>query len=148
MKATMTCVLSSSILIVALVAVRAAQQPREEPNPLFEAQKKHKLIAPIMEKKLRYTHELITSLATEDFARMADDARELRLIGETALMKVSPNLEYTKYSAEFSSIVDELGQRAKAHDLNGATLSYIRLTMNCVECHKYVRDKNILGRNR
>ena len=79
---------------------------------------------------------------------MADDARELRLIGDSTLLKISPNLEYAKYSIEFSSIVDELGRRAKDHDLNGATLSYIRLTVNCVECHKYVRDKNIFGRNR
>jgi hypothetical protein len=148
MKATLTCVLTSSALILALVAVRAAQPPGEQPNPLLEAEKKHKTIAPIMEKKLQYTHRLITSLATEDFARMADDARELRLIGNSTLLKISPNLEYAKYSIEFSSIVDELGRRAKDHDLNGATLSYIRLTVNCVECHKYVRDKNIFGRNR
>ena len=148
MRTALATVLVSSVLVLVLVGVRAAQEPREKANPLFEAEKRHKLLAPIMEKKLRYTHQLITSLATEDFARMAIDARELKLIGETALMKVSPNLGYVKYSAEFSSVVEELGRRAKAHDLNGATLSYIRLTMNCVECHKYVRDENILGRNR
>ncbi len=57
-------------------------------------------------------------------------------------------MEYIKFSAAFSSVVEELGRRAKAHDLNGVTLSYIRLSMNCVECHKFVRDQNILGRNR
>jgi hypothetical protein len=140
--------LASSALVLVLVGVRAAQEPRERPKPLFEAERQHKLLAPIMEKKLRYTHRLITSLAIEDFKQMALDARELKLIAETSLMKVSPNLEYARFSAEFSSVVEELGHRAKDHDLNGATLSYIRLTMNCVECHKYVRDKNILGRNR
>jgi hypothetical protein len=91
---------------------------------------------------------LITSLTIEDFAQMALDVRELKLIGETTLMKVSPNLEYVKYSTEFSSGVEDLGRRAKAQDLNGATLSSIRLTMNCVECYKYVRDKNLFGRKR
>ena len=42
MKATLMCVLTSSALILALVAVRAAQPPGEQPNPLLEAQKKHK----------------------------------------------------------------------------------------------------------
>ena len=41
-----------------LVGVRAAQVPSERPNMLFEAEMQHKLIAPIMEKKLRYTHRL------------------------------------------------------------------------------------------
>ena len=79
---------------------------------------------------------------------MALDARELKLIGETTLMKISPNVEYVRFSTEFGAVVEELGRRAKAHDLNGATLSFIRLTMNCVECHKHVRDKNLLGHNR
>ena len=30
--------------------------------------------------------------------------------------------------------------KAKAKNLDGATLAYVRLTMNCIECHKYVRD--------
>jgi hypothetical protein len=41
------------------------------------------------------------SLATEDFAHMAVDAGELRRIGETTLMKVSPSQEYVKYAIEF-----------------------------------------------
>ena len=41
-----------------LVGVRAAQVPSERPNLLFEAEMQHQLIAPIMEKKLRYTHRL------------------------------------------------------------------------------------------
>jgi hypothetical protein len=148
MRTALATTLASSFVILLLVGVRAAQEPSERPNPLFEAERQHKVLAPIMDKKLRYTHRLITSLAIEDFQQMALDARELKLIGETTLMKVSPNLEYVRFSTEFSSVVEELGHRAKAHDLNGATLSYIRLTMNCVDCHKYVRDTNILGRNR
>jgi hypothetical protein len=43
----------SSVLILVLVGVRAAQVPSERPNTLFEAELQHKLIAPIMAKKLR-----------------------------------------------------------------------------------------------
>ena len=50
--------LGSSVLILVLVGVRAAQVPSEHPNTLFEAEMQHKLIAPIMEKKLRYTYRL------------------------------------------------------------------------------------------
>ena len=148
MRTASASVLASSVLILALAGVRAAQEPGSRPNPLVEAEKQHKFLAPIMDRKLRYTHRLITSLAIEDFKQMASDAHELKRIGETTLIKISPSLEYVRFSTEFSSVIGELEHRAKDHDLNGAMLSYIRLTMNCVDCHKYVRDKNVLGRNR
>ena len=146
MKAALTSLLAA--LVPVLGVVRAAQEPGAQPNARDDTERQHKILAPVMAKKLRYAHQLMTSLATEDFARMAIDAGELKRIGETTLMKVSPNQEYVKYAIEFSSVVEELGRRARAHDLNGVTLSYTRLTMNCVECHKYVRDKSIFGRNR
>jgi hypothetical protein len=148
MRLALGSVLGSSILILVLVGVRAAQQPRDQANPVAEARQQHRILEAAMDAKLRHTHRLITSLAVEDFARMAQDAAELRRIGESALLKISPDVEYVKFCTEFSTVVEELGRRAKAHDLNGATLSFIRLTMNCVECHKHVRDKNLAGRNR
>jgi hypothetical protein len=52
-KATLTSVVASSVLILVLVAVRAAQEPREETNPLSEAEKTQRILALIVEKKLR-----------------------------------------------------------------------------------------------
>jgi hypothetical protein len=77
--------LGSSVLILVLVGIGAAEVPSEPPNTLLEAEMQHKLIAPIREKKPRYTHRSITSLAIEDFKQMALDARELRPIGGTRL---------------------------------------------------------------
>jgi hypothetical protein len=148
MRAALTTLLSASVLVLALGGVLAAQQPKAQPGAGDDAEQRRKVLATAMAKKLQYAHQLMTSLAVEDFARMAIDAGELKRIGETTLMKVSPDQEYVKYATEFSTVVEELGRRAKAHDLNGATLSYLRLTMNCVECHKYVRGKSIFGRNR
>jgi hypothetical protein len=148
MKATIQGLSAACVLALALGGVGAAQDRGARPDARDDAEQRRKILASAMAKKLRHAHQLMTSLATEDFAQMAIDAGELKRIGETALMKASPNEDYIKYATEFSSVVEELGRRAKAHDLNGATLSYMRLTMNCVECHKYVRDKSILGRNR
>jgi hypothetical protein len=66
------------------------------------------------------------------------------VLGEESLRRISPNLTYLKYCGEFTSIAEELERRAKEEDLNGATLSYIKLTVNCVECHKFTRDNRIL----
>jgi hypothetical protein len=102
----------------------------------------------IMEQKLKHSQMLLQGLAVEDFDMIRDHARELRRIGEESLARVSPNITYVKYSAEFVSIVDELERRAKEEDLNGATVSYVRMTINCIECHKFTRDSRILGKDR
>jgi hypothetical protein len=98
----------------------------------------------IMEQKLKHAQGLLEGLAQEDYPMIRDHALELRRAGEDSLKLISPNLTYVKYVTEFVSIADELDRRAKEEDLNGATLSYIRLTMNCVECHKFTRDNQIL----
>jgi hypothetical protein len=99
----------------------------------------------IMKAKLKHSQFLIDGLAREDYGLIRDHASELRKLGEDALKRISPNITYVKYCAEFVSIAEELDRRAKEEDLNGATLSYIRLTINCVECHKFTRDSRILG---
>ena len=41
---------------------------------------------------------------------------------------------------EFQRLSDEMDRKAKEKTIDGATLAYLRLTMNCVNCHKYVRQ--------
>ena len=105
-------------------------------------------LKPIMEQKLKHSQALLEGLAQEDFVLIRDRRRELRRIGEESLTRIAPNLTYVKYATEFVTIVDELDRRAKEEDLNGATVSYIRLTINCVECHKFTRDNRILDQRK
>jgi hypothetical protein len=48
--------------------------------------------------------------------------------------------EYIVFTSEFQRLTDELVQKAREKNMDGATLAYLRLTMNCVNCHKYVRQ--------
>jgi hypothetical protein len=105
-------------------------------------------ISQVMKEKLKHSQFLLDGLAREDFALIRDHAGELKRLGEDSLKRISPNLTYVKYCAEFVSIADELGRKAKDEDLNGVTLSYIRLTINCVDCHKFTRDERILDQRR
>jgi hypothetical protein len=147
MRRTLTkAVLACAALTLALTGARAAQGPEARPSPREDPGGQREVLNRAMAKKLKHTQELIAALAVEDFTRLADNARSLKAIGEQTLAKVSPNLTYVKYSAEFTSLADELARRAKESDLNGATLSYVRLTINCVECHKFTRDQRVLGR--
>jgi hypothetical protein len=126
------------VLVAAVVGAFSAAGQEPPKNDLKQ----------IMERKLKHAQTLLEGLAEEDFPLIRDNARELRKVGEDSLKRISPNLTYVKYVAEFVSIVDELDRRAKDENLNGTTLSYIRLTMNCVECHKFVRDDRILDQRK
>ena len=136
--------LGASALVLAMAGALAAQGPALPQNPRDDPEQVRKVLNQAMAKKLKHAQELVAALALEDFVRLADNARTLRQIGQDTLWKVSPNLTYVKYSAEFASAAEELERRAKERDLNGATLSYVRLTISCVECHKFIRDNRIL----
>jgi hypothetical protein len=98
----------------------------------------------LMRHKLKQSQSVLEGLVQNNARMIMDNARELRKVGEDSQWRVSPNISYIKYSEEFVRLADLLGQRAKENDLSGATLAYLRMTINCIECHKYVRDNRIV----
>ena len=45
-----------------------------------------------------------------------------------------------KTFATRGKLLDRIESIAKAKNIDGATLAYVQLTVNCVNCHKYVRE--------
>jgi hypothetical protein len=68
----------------------------------------------------------------------------MRELSEDARWQVSPNVNYLRLSAEFQDLAGELATTAKDKNLDGATLAYVKLTMNCVKCHKLVRAERLI----
>jgi hypothetical protein len=98
--------------------------------------------AEFMRAKLGYSQKTLAGLTLEDFDAIADSAKELRRLSEAAEWNVPtmPNaVDYVVYTREFQRLTDEMADAAKSKNLDGATLAYLRVTMNCVNCHKYVR---------
>ncbi len=96
-----------------------------------------------MRAKLEYSKGLIEGLTLEDYPLISKNARALKALSVAAEWEVPmiPNVEqYLPYTNEFQGLCDELVANAKERDIDGATLVYVRLTLNCVNCHKYVRD--------
>lgn len=98
--------------------------------------------AEFMRLKLDYSKKVLEGLVSEDFASIIEGGRKLNLLSKAAEWQVPtiPNAEeYLHYTTDFQRIVDDLIKNARAKNLDGATLAYTRLTINCVGCHKYVR---------
>lgn len=95
-----------------------------------------------MRKKLDYAQGLIEGLTLEDHRLITENARALKVLSQQAEWEVPmiPNVEqYLPYTTEFQRLCDELMKNGREANTDGATLTYVRLTLNCVNCHKYVR---------
>jgi hypothetical protein len=98
-----------------------------------------------MRQKLELAKNALEGLAVQDFALIAKNAKAMREVGEDARWRVSPNPNYLRLSAVFRDLADELATKANQEKLDGATLAYVKLTINCVECHKLVRDDRLIS---
>lgn len=115
------------------------------PTPLLLGQDKEKSPPSrrdFMRQKLEFSKQILEGLTTENYESLGKGAKALRRLSRAAEWEVPtiPNAtEYVTFTAEFQRLCDELTLKAKEKNIDGATLAYLRITMNCVNCHKYVR---------
>jgi hypothetical protein len=95
-----------------------------------------------MRQKLEFSKSVLEGLSLEQYAQIEKNARALKKLSEAAEWEVPmiPNAtEYVALTSDFQRHADDLAKNAKEHNIDGATLAYLKLTMSCVQCHKYVR---------
>jgi hypothetical protein len=122
-----------SVGIALAAATLAAQQGAERPRSRAE----------FMRMKLEFSKKVLEGLTLEDYPTISKNAKALKRLSEAAEWEVPiiPNAtDYVAFTSEFQRLADEMDRKAKDKNIDGATLAYLRLTMNCVTCHKYVRQ--------
>jgi hypothetical protein len=95
-----------------------------------------------MRQKLNFSKDVLEGLALEQFTSIEKNARALRRLSEAAEWEVPtiPNAtDYVALTTQFQREADELAKQAKERNIDAATLAYLKLTMTCVQCHKFVR---------
>ena len=118
-----------ALFAAALAAREGVQRPRSR--------------AEFMRMKLEYSKKVLEGLTLEDYETISKNAKALKRLSEAAEWEVPiiPNAtDYVAFTSEFQRLADEMDRKAKDKNIDGATLAYLRLTMNCVTCHKYVRQ--------
>jgi cytochrome c556 len=117
---------------IAMSTIRAEQTPK-------------RTRAAFMRQKLDFSKDALEGLALEQFAVIEKSAKALKVLSEAAEWEVPtiPNAtDYVAMTTEFQRNADELLKQAKARNIDGATLAYLKVTMSCVQCHKFVRFAN------
>jgi hypothetical protein len=109
--------------------------------------KKEADVKELMQQKLKHSQKILEAIATNDFDGLAKHADELIILSKEAEWKVLKTPRYEAYSNDFRRNAEALVQSAKEKNLDGAALAYVDLTLNCVKCHKHVREVRMTRRD-
>lgn len=99
-----------------------------------------KPVKTFMHAKLAHSQDILEGLAIENYDQIAKSAQSLTLLSEEAGWNVLQTAEYTRQSDLFRRNTKALTDAARKRNLDGATLAFVQVTLNCVECHKHVRS--------
>src|SRR5947209_6212822 len=94
----------------------------------------------LMHQKLVRSQDLLEGISVGDFDKIEKNADELLVLSNKAEWMVLQTPRYKMYSDDFRRAAEELGRNARKKNLDAASLSYVEMTLNCVRCHKYVRE--------
>lgn len=109
--------------------------PQDEPPVVRD-------VSGFMAKKLDSSREIVGGLAMEDYDAISKAAQDLLLLSHEADWNVITTKSYLQMSSDFRSSVGRLRDAGHDKNIDSATLAYFEVTLNCVRCHKYVRDQN------
>ena len=97
-------------------------------------------LAAFMQAKLTHSEKTLEGLAKGDFELIAKHSQAISLLCVDEQWSVMKTPEYQERSNEFRRNVDAITNGARKKNLDAATLAYVNATLNCVSCHKYVRE--------
>jgi hypothetical protein len=104
-------------------------------------------VADLMKRKLAESQKLLAGIALGDFDEITRHSEELIVISNQAEWKVLRTPRYEIYSNEFRRTAETIVKNARQKNLDGAALGYVDMTLNCVKCHKYVREERMTRRD-
>lgn len=149
MKLLLTLLMSGVTGFVVAAGVRD-EKPKTGQTPKKPAVKKKKSIRPknsklthFMRGKLTASQSVLDGLVTEDFKKIEKGGLKLLVMSKAADWQVFKTGTYAQYSAEFQRTTDRLVKMAKKKQLDSAALSYMHVTMTCINCHKYVKKERL-----
>ncbi|AMV20148.1 hypothetical protein [Planctomyces sp. SH-PL14] len=121
----------------------AAAQDAPRPSPSRPGFERTKELQQFMRKKLDASNRILEGLVTEDSRLVKSGADELAKMCEAETWRISKDVMYRQFSDDFQRVTKLLGESAQAGDLDKAMVRWVDVTMQCVDCHRFVRDKLI-----
>jgi hypothetical protein len=99
--------------------------------------------AELMQKKLKASQKVLEGVAKNDFDAVQTNADALIDISNKAEFNSIKSADYEMFSNQFRRTAESLIKNAKDKNTDGAALAYVDMTLVCVKCHKYVRERKM-----
>jgi hypothetical protein len=138
-KIFMGAVIVTLVAAMPYVSGHGSESKKDEPKKV-EIPKPTSKVQDLMKAKLEQSQKILEGIALNDFEKIAKHAEELIQISKKVEWRVLRTPQYEMHSNEFRRNADTLVQNANKKNLDAAALSYVELTLNCVRCHKYIRE--------
>lgn len=121
--------LAGTLAVTALVFAFFAGEP--SPNRLASQA--------FMRQKLGWSQSLLEGLTLEKFDLVSKNALRMRDMSQSNLWFTVKNPDYMAQTKDYQKSIDALYGAAVDRNLDAATDAYVKVTRNCVECHRIVR---------
>ena len=93
-----------------------------------------------MEKKLAYSQSILKGLSQGDFDSIESNARQMQSLSRVEGFVRRRNPEYGNHLSAFEYICREIIRQSEKKNIEGTTLAFNQLTINCVKCHQSLRE--------
>jgi len=121
-------VLALAGVVVTSVTVSASQGPE---------------LNTVMREKLAHTQKILEAVVTSDWTSLETHTRELERLTTDRRWMVLNFPEYARHSVAFVQAVQALHTAAAQRDLENTPKTYVEVTLQCVECHRYLARARI-----
>ncbi len=116
----------------------AAAEPQDDPT------KVDRPLQTFMRGKLTASTKILEGLALEDLVLVKEGAIELNRMSAAAKWRQHEDVLYRQFSAQFRQTTADLIESSREGLLDRSALKWMDATMNCIECHRYVRNKLVV----
>lgn len=93
-----------------------------------------------MQLKLDHAKGILEGLSNEDFDAIKQNAQALTTLSLESSWNAYTTPEYLALSTDFRRAVRMMTEAAHEKNLDRAALAYVNTTVQCIECHRYMRQ--------
>jgi hypothetical protein len=97
----------------------------------------------VMREKLARAQKILEAVVTSDWPSLETNSRELEQLTKDPRWMVLNYPEYARHSGAFVRAVQALHTAAAQRDLEKTPKAYVNVTLQCVECHRYLARARI-----
>lgn len=101
-------------------------------------------VSKFMQAKLDSSKDVLEGLVTEDFDLIQKGTKKMIEMSNATEWQVVEGPVFAQQSAEFRNAAKEVLNYAQKKNLDGASLSYLHLTMTCIACHKQIKKSVVV----